>query len=102
MKMLVVTYRDKDLSQFKAPMAINCSEEKDFVRDVTAGLLKAYPAATANKFIGQELYIVGEYNDQSGTIEGLIEPKMLLDCDVLLAKRKELAQKAKELEVQDA
>ena len=99
MKMLVITYRDKDLSQFKMPMAINCSDEKEFARDVKNGLLKAYTAETCNKFIAQELYVIGEYDDQKAHIIGYDEPKMLLDCDEYLAIRKEIAEKAKELEI---
>lgn len=91
MKKYMYCFKDKELNCFGNPRFEEIPPET-YAIGMKRGLVKAFKPEQLSVFAGQELHLLGVYNDETGEVTDL-QDKLLLDCDAAIAERKDVQVK---------
>lgn len=84
MKKYIYAYKDVELEAFSVPRLDDVAPDT-FAGNVVRGLKKLFKVEQLPQFIGQELWCLGTYNDETGEFTN--DAHLLVKCDDYIAQR---------------
>lgn len=87
MEMSVYSFKNKFLGVFSQPFYVEVGPE-NYSASMTRSILTSDDSKKTAKIAGCQLYYLGKFDDEKGLFDLLGDPKVLIDCDDVIARRK--------------
>lgn len=87
----ILSFKDKQLNKFTLPSYSDLKDFNEIKEDAESQIVKSDKRAI---FKGKDLYKIGTFDNQTGTIE-VCDPEFILNCDSVISAAEDYERKAK-------